>query len=519
MAETPYFDTAERSERAQLLVHLIHNTPEFIYLRGPHGAGKTRFVQQLVEQLESEYDVLWYELEQGGAIQDLLPGGALPAGPEGELDLISQPDLDRATLLIIDEADTLGPPEIQDLLALQDRHEHVLLLGTGGPAMALGGLRLQFVDLPPFTEAQTRAFIRTQGKLGEGSLDEPMVSTLHRAAQGQPGPLLDALDSLPDAQPGKKSPRRGLAWQWPALALSLLSVLVLVLVFQDRINSWFVPAQSHDPEPSLAETVEGVDSAGPDVDDGFNGSLPPDASLPGPWAEGSLPFADDIGPDPIPEPEERAEPVSEAMAKEDEPKPEIGSQSEGGVEEEADPILDAVIDAAISAAEQAPEMPFEASPVVREQPLLEPEISDLEPEPEPEPLQEPVVSVVSPPTLSQSIGPPPDKEVQALVVPRPKIIRDEGGDWLRQQPAAHYTLQLVGSRDRTAIDRFIEKHEISRPYAVFSRDLGGSPWFSLVSGSYPNREAAITARQRLPAGLDGVWPRTFGSVQSQLGPP
>jgi septal ring-binding cell division protein DamX len=36
---------------------------------------------------------------------------------------------------------------------------------------------------------------------------------------------------------------------------------------------------------------------------------------------------------------------------------------------------------------------------------------------------------------------------------------------------------------------------------------------------YADRDAAVQARSQLPASLDGagIWPRTFGSIQEQLG--
>jgi len=46
------------------------------------------------------------------------------------------------------------------------------------------------------------------------------------------------------------------------------------------------------------------------------------------------------------------------------------------------------------------------------------------------------------------------------------------------------------------------------------RKLNGADWYSLVAGDYPDRDAAIAARARMPAALAeaGIWPRTFGSI-------
>ena len=86
--------------------------------------------------------------------------------------------------------------------------------------------------------------------------------------------------------------------------------------------------------------------------------------------------------------------------------------------------------------------------------------------------------------------------------------------WLTSREPGHFTLQLVGSRDRAAVRKFAREHGIAEPHAIFERDLKGRPWYSLVAGDYPDRAAAIAARERLPKGLarSGIWPRTFGSI-------
>jgi septal ring-binding cell division protein DamX len=93
-----------------------------------------------------------------------------------------------------------------------------------------------------------------------------------------------------------------------------------------------------------------------------------------------------------------------------------------------------------------------------------------------------------------------------------------GSDWLKTRKPAHYTLQLVGARDRRAVEKFVRDYAIAKPFAIFERDLKGKPWYSLVAGDYPNRDAAIAARGLLPKRLErsGVWPRTFDSIQKSL---
>jgi DamX protein len=93
--------------------------------------------------------------------------------------------------------------------------------------------------------------------------------------------------------------------------------------------------------------------------------------------------------------------------------------------------------------------------------------------------------------------------------------RPRAGNWLESRSPEHYTLQLVAARDRDAVQRFVARHGIKAPYAIFERRLDGRPWYALVAGDYPDRAAALRARDALPAGIRAadVWPRTFASIR------
>lgn len=502
MSETAYFDTPERAERAQLLVHLVNNTEDVLYLRGPIGSGKTRFIKRLLPELESDYELTWHTSGEG----DSLPTAAALTQPlatgDAELDLLVQEEDHRPELLVIDDADALSPEEIEALRHLYRSGQRILLLGTGGPVQGLGEMRLQFVDIPPFGEEQSREFIQLQGKLGDGALDEKMVSSLHRAAAGQPGPLLDALAGLPSAAKnpptGKKraSKRPIIDWKWIAPAGVLIVLLGAVLVFQDRINAWFEPGDKVDSVATAPGMGPGVEQPEDPFRSGIIEVEPGEVDI----ESQEVGVEDRMQLSPLPDIDLPPAETSPEMA--DKPVP---ATDDPIIEDDVDPILDAVIDAAISAAEQAPRAES-----------ADAEGSELQQEKTKERLQTPAAVIPPEPAIVAAT----DTPVATIKSPEPKsrtaVVAQTGQAWLRAQPANNYTLQLVGSRDRASIDRFIRKHGLVGPHAVFSRDLDGDPWYSLVSGSYPGRESAIAARKRLPAGLSGVWPRTFASIRGQV---
>lgn len=511
MTESAYFETPERAERAQLLIHLINNAQDVIYLRGPRGAGKTRFMRQLLPSLEPDYEINWRSGAGGSSIESAssMPTQRPLAGGDAELDLLIQAQMERPTLRIIDDADALGQAELEELKSFDPSRERIVLLGNGGPTLGLGDLHLQCVDLPAFTEVQSREFLRMQAGGSERVPEETLVASLHRAAGGQPGPLLDALASLPSpgiqAEKGAKPPQaRRLLPNWRLIGITgaLVLLLVSVLLFQDRINALFVSseeaAQVAVDEPSgvhevLPETVEPAEG-----EDGLAAGAEPDPESAGPAEMPDGDFQSLVQPLPASEsaPAEHAE-ASTAEA------------SDAGLEAPGDPILDAVIDAAIQAAEQPPEVPADVAARTESAVAAAP-VDHLASSRSEVPAGSEQAAAV--PVKSQVTEKPPRPDKKA-----PKAARsDTGLGWLRSRSPGRYTLQLVGSRDRASIDRFIRKHGIARPYAVFARDLGGQPWYSLVAGDHPDRESALAARRELPKALSGVWPRTFGSIQQQL---
>ncbi|MFM1892075.1 MAG: hypothetical protein RLZ44_1152, partial [Pseudomonadota bacterium] len=89
-----------------------------------------------------------------------------------------------------------------------------------------------------------------------------------------------------------------------------------------------------------------------------------------------------------------------------------------------------------------------------------------------------------------------------------------GASWLRAQPAKHYTLQLVGARDPAALRRFVNTHGLQGDYAVVVRDLKGKPWYSLVYGSFADREQALRHKTSLDQGMaKDAWPRRFADLR------
>lgn len=93
--------------------------------------------------------------------------------------------------------------------------------------------------------------------------------------------------------------------------------------------------------------------------------------------------------------------------------------------------------------------------------------------------------------------------------------------WIWDQDPRHYTLQLLGARSEASVRRFLRAHRLAGKAVYFKTRRKGGDWYSLVYGSYPDREQARKAAARLPASLReaGPWARSFASIHAELSPP
>jgi len=511
-----YFETPERSERLQLIIHLLHNAEDVPYLRGPAGAGKTRFAAHLVDKTSDDFSVAWVN---AGQFDELRSTVAAEFGLDAQTlawpgELIEAAG-DKLLLVIIDDADHLELQQIAELFELHEAGGRLLFLGAGGLSQLQGDWDLQFVDLPPFSEEQSIAFLNSRQPTDGASLAENIARSLHRAAGGLPGHLLNALSAQPQsvtAKPisNKAAKRSGLSAGLLLLAGGALLAILLVLTFQDDINSLFEPpADAPEAPPQLVSQQVGEmakqESAGtperPDEPVNLVEKIDREAQAEVVESPPATDFAEEAS----------VSPSETAIANET---PSSGGSVQGVDSSEPavepDPVLDAVIEAAIAAAAQPPEPDLEPTTQAENQ-----QSEDSKPTPVPEVVQASEAATSAPPRQEEA---KPPQQVPSRTEANERAVPGDDEAWLRAQSPGDYTLQLVGARDTGAIRKFIARHNVESPYAVFQRDLNGKPWYSLVAGVYPDRDAAVAARSGLapPLNGSGVWPRTFGSIVEQL---
>lgn len=461
-APRAYFDTPERAERLQLVAHVIRNTEATPYVRGPEGAGKSRFAERLAAIFRQETtlvsiagtavsDVPQAVCDALGVSTDRWPAAAIDAAP------------DNGLLVLVDDVDRVSLADLEALQELREVGAKLLFLGESDPVALSIGWELQLIDLPPLSESQLRDFLAFLGQDDVPGLKGGALTRLLRNSKGLPGLVLELLEQGAVAKPTVSSRQGVRPGRWLGVG-ALVAVVGLVIWQQDRINALFEPP-SVDERSGVAELI-------PEPE--------PQRALPGP--EMAPPVHDvEVAAPVVPEPVEMVESAPKPDVADARPTADVPAQPapEGGAPESVSVESPAAEAAGVSPApevEPAESLPEPAEPAVEVEPAA-PETAETEPEPEPG-------------TLA----------------------------WLRRRDPKAMTLQLVGARDRGAIDEFIAKHKLSGVYAVYERDLGGKPWYSLVYGEYPDMAAAKRARAKLPKALHSAWPRSFESVIQQLPP-
>ena len=99
-----------------------------------------------------------------------------------------------------------------------------------------------------------------------------------------------------------------------------------------------------------------------------------------------------------------------------------------------------------------------------------------------------------------------------------KGIKDHG--WIAAQDPQQYTVQLIGFSSEMAAIRYIHDNHLESQAAYYSVMRAGRPWFGVVYGKFPSKDAARQALGRLPSTLRGAspWVRSFGDIQALSAP-
>lgn len=96
----------------------------------------------------------------------------------------------------------------------------------------------------------------------------------------------------------------------------------------------------------------------------------------------------------------------------------------------------------------------------------------------------------------------------------------KGHSWIAAQDPQQFTVQLIGFGNETAAVRYIHNNHLESQAAYYSTMRSGRPWFAVIYGRFPSRDAAHQALERLPSAQRNAspWVRRFRDIQALSAP-
>jgi DamX protein len=480
--EDKYFITTVLQQRLDLVKHLLEFSQQVIFIKGPDAAGKTCFVEHLLDKTSEK--LMTYRVSASPDINpDMLVRQMLQEQAEsaemGETIAALNVCLNycqtenRIPVLLIDNADKLAQSTLRFILHLvefrkEDTFLRIVLVGRDSLLQSLNNISeeiasmglLHTVNIPTFDAPETRAYMQHRlnscGCPGDVFSDKE-IGRIHKVSGGLPGNinflarqgLSDPaeIDSpLPTKPKGSVAKADSKSGKFNKLYIVCLAVLIILGVV----------SLVHDSRTSEKVSVPLQLSVNPQSDpDGLQTR-----------AEQQTQELDRVLPDPL-----AADEI-----------PGFAEDKKGG----------ASVKQTFLPASRVETKTFAVSTSLAGDTLLaesNPEITEL--------------------TDRKSAG----NELEFSV----NGIRDHS--WLLAQPADSYALQLIGATQMPTITRYLNDTRVDRKQLALYKTLqSGQDWYVLVYGNYANREKALNEVASLMTKIKGEkpWPKAMKDIQAVI---
>lgn len=489
----------ERSQKLELLNHLIANLAHAIVVCGPEGVGKTFLLKAFQKTTKEPWLFCWINSDnQLGFenIQEILAEKIAYEMPEYKETQLSKTfervaARDIKIVLVLDDAGKLAPGLIEKIISYAERkpvlrviitltHSEIYLKNSTDPAID----DCYQIDIPPFSEKQCGDFLEYLSTLQNpriqfSAINESMVAALYRETHGIPGNILAHLPS-PDSEKKKDYTKT-----------ILFSAVAALIVIALGVQWW-----SSRPKKVVPETtaVASKPIAKPNI------QLP--AVAPAATAQATqpqvftpLPPVAQTPPVVAPPPAQNlAQPINNTQATVIRNDVISNSHTQAGIEEG---LKQQTI--------QTPPVPNPAPAAVANPSQQQVDTTGQVTNP----TAAPADKTTTPSTLTP---------VATQVAPITVIPTDEGGRWLVGQPAENITLQLMALSNEQAILEVMQRHQALGQNLKYmkTKTRSGRDRFILLYGSFSTPELAHSEGKVLPREFQKPWMRKISVVQSEL---
>lgn len=495
------FFPAQRKPVLGQLHHLARYSQLLLAVTGPRGSGKTLLRQALVASTNKQsVQSVVIAARSGGVdaaavLRQIAQGLAVAqADLRSILAQVAQLSLTgQEVYLLVDDAELLDDSALQALLALAagdgPGHPHVFLFASSAvvprlESLANGEECVHAIELQPYSLDEMRDYLaqRLEGA-GQGIelLSDEQLEDIHEQSSGWPGLVNQVardvmIESMLAERAGSRAGGAG-------LKLPVKHLVALVVVALGVTAAWFMQSNSEQPASS------------PEVALQQPAAIPADSSAPSEGAAPAVEFAGGNQPLPLPLVGESQPVIRQPLAQ---------AAGEGEAEE---PAADLSQMAPPVAATSQPGLPAAT------------QTAQIAPAPAPAPALAPVAKPVAVAPAPVKPAAPVAKPVASVPVkPAPVAVKpaSQGAAWYTGQPAAHFALQVFGTRSESAAKSFVGQQ--GSQYHYYRKSHQGQALYVVTYGSFASRAAAQAAVKSMPAKLQAgkPFPKSFASIKQEI---
>ncbi|MGR9072676.1 MAG: SPOR domain-containing protein [Gammaproteobacteria bacterium] len=495
------FITRERTQKFDLLIHLISNLQQPLVLCGPEGIGKTKFLKNLQEQMAEAWEICYV---QGSidlnfeSIEKLLSRISERVITLDHTNALSH-EIDKnksfhKVILLLDDAGCLIPglltslcqyaktrPQLRMIFSLTPNEVHVK--NSTDSAIA----DCHFIEIPPLTEKQCEDFlqnlsVKPGSAISYHAINASLTEKVYKETHGIPGRIIDAIPKISVGVKSRPNSRR------PVLLIFAPLLLVAAV-------SYLLWQEEDKPEKSAAtvkQTISKIELSPPQA--GFQRSLvdstQPELLSPQEKKNQSEPYdapAASIGQDVL---------IVNKTTKEFEDKLPALEQDGGKQNRELQTLTEVPAGERMGIVKTIDKTSADDKEKSLENKSMPSSSEESFPEKYP---TAPTAKEVLPGTANDGF----------------EVISDK--DWFFKQPPTHYTWQLMVLSSKDSALKFKQKYKIPElEIAFFHSMINGKDRYTLVYGSFASLQEAKKGQMKLPAALKKAWLRKFRTLQGQI---
>ncbi len=468
----------ERTEKLDLLHHLVANLAHAIVVCGPEGIGKTLLLKGFQETTIESWIFCWVQADSQVTLEKIqtLIGEKIS---QNMPDLKPQPlpnIFDRMAgwnmrvVLVVDDAGNLAPGLIEKILSFTDgkpilrvifalTHSELYLKNGTDPAIE----DCYQIEIPPLSEKQCGEYLEYLSTLHRpriqfSAINESMVATLYRETHGIPGNIL--------AQLPKDDSHNKVDYSKAILIYAVIGLIFVAL----GVQWWSSRPKIVAAKVAIAETKQ---QNSEEIQQALTTSTQA-AQVNQAQAENQSSETS------MPPPAQQSTETSNAS---------ISGETRNDV------INDSHSHAMIEEGLKRDESHLQQAPIaaqVKENPS-------------------------QPANTPQATEPVTATDQAPIAIPMPLPL-DEGGQWLMEQPVENITLQLmVLSNEQTLIEVMQRHQELGQNLKYLkTKTKKGRDRFILLYGSFISSEQANVESKNLPKELQKTWSRKISAVQGEM---